>query len=160
MAILILMVGLPGGGKTTLAKQLEAERSAVRFTPDEWFGALVLDPYDEALRARIEALQWDCAARLLTLEIDVILDFGFWAREEREDYRARAAALGEATEIIFLDVPRAELWSRLSTRNADLPTGTFHVEEASLDAWWSMFEPPSREELLTKVETGTPDTPF
>ncbi|WP_424949772.1 AAA family ATPase [Deinococcus sp.] len=43
MPTLFLMVGLPGSGKTTLAKQLEQRHSAVRFTPDEWmmplFGA-------------------------------------------------------------------------------------------------------------------------
>jgi len=119
----------------------------VRFTPDEWFEALAFDAYDEPLRARIEALQWEVAARLLTLNIDVILDFGLWAREERDGYRARGAALGAGTEIRFLDVSRAELWARLSSRNANLPPGTFHVDEASLDAWWSMFEPPMRDEL-------------
>lgn len=34
--VLTLMVGLPGSGKTTLVKRLEAETGAVRFTPDEW----------------------------------------------------------------------------------------------------------------------------
>ena len=49
VATLHLMVGLPCSGKTTLAKQLEQERSALRLTPDEWqvdqrvLDALVLD---------------------------------------------------------------------------------------------------------------------
>ena len=34
--VLTLMVGLPGAGKTTLAKEIEKETGAVRFTPDEW----------------------------------------------------------------------------------------------------------------------------
>ena len=33
---LTLMVGLPGAGKTTRAKELEQATGAVRFTPDEW----------------------------------------------------------------------------------------------------------------------------
>jgi AAA domain len=33
---LYLLVGLPGSGKTTLARQLETERYALRLTPDEW----------------------------------------------------------------------------------------------------------------------------
>lgn len=36
MAKLILMCGLPGAGKTTLAKRIEIEEDALRLTPDEW----------------------------------------------------------------------------------------------------------------------------
>lgn len=41
---LILTCGLPGAGKTTLAKQLAAERAAVRLTKDEWLIALGSNP--------------------------------------------------------------------------------------------------------------------
>jgi len=84
------MCGLPGAGKTTRARELELQFRAVRLTPDEWITAsLGPNPSYEALNAArdpTEALQWNLAARLLTLGIDVILDFGFWSREEREDY--------------------------------------------------------------------------
>ena len=33
---LFLTVGLPGAGKTTMAKQLADERCILRLTPDEW----------------------------------------------------------------------------------------------------------------------------
>src|ERR1051326_6891057 len=33
---LLLMVGLPGAGKTTRAKELAAAHRALRLTPDEW----------------------------------------------------------------------------------------------------------------------------
>jgi len=147
MPTLFLMVGLPGAGKTTLAKQIEIERSAVRFTPDEWFAELGLDPYDEALRARIEALQWQLAARALSLGVDAILDFGLWAKEERDDYRDRAASVGAETEIRFLDVSRDVLHERLTKRNAELPSGEFVVDLADLDRWWRVFQPPSGDEL-------------
>ena len=35
-ALLYLLVGLPGSGKTTKARQLEVEVSALRLTLDEW----------------------------------------------------------------------------------------------------------------------------
>ena len=36
VATLFLMVGLPGAGKTTRAKELAAEHGALRLSPDAW----------------------------------------------------------------------------------------------------------------------------
>jgi len=44
---LIIVCGLPGAGKTTLAKSLEESLRAIRFSADEWMEALSLDLYDE-----------------------------------------------------------------------------------------------------------------
>ena len=53
-ARLILICGLPGSGKTTLAKQLAAEVPAVRLCPDEWKHDLGIDYYDEPRRVQLE----------------------------------------------------------------------------------------------------------
>lgn len=147
MATVHLICGLPGAGKTTLARRLERELPAVRLTPDEWMARIVGDGYDEAKRAAVEAVQWELAARLLSLGLDVILENGFWSRSERDEFRARAAEAGAACRLYFLDVPHAELWRRLAARNAALPPDTFHVTEAQLDLWSSGFEPPTPDEL-------------
>lgn len=148
---LFLMVGLPGAGKTTLAKKLEAECPALRLTPDEWIPVLYGENLSQAkldsVRDPVENMQWRVAAAALQLGVDVVLDFGFWGKGERDDYRARAAALGARTEICFLDVPHGELSARLAARNAALPPGTFRVSQEQLDLWSSWFEPPTAEEL-------------
>ncbi len=64
-ARLIIICGLPGGGKTTLARQLEARLGAVRFSADDWMAALAIDLYDEESRARGEARRWVLAQGLL-----------------------------------------------------------------------------------------------
>src|SRR5215468_3889118 len=97
------MVGLPCSGKTTLAQKLEREQSALRLTTDEWhvclFGQDATEPEHDARHSLIEAMLWNIASRALELGTNVILDFGFWAREEREDYRLRANQLGASSEI-------------------------------------------------------------
>ncbi len=151
MATLILLCGLPGAGKTTLACRLERERNALRLTPDEWMEAIVGDGYDEAKRAAVEAMQWEIAARVLALGVNVILDWGFWSRVERDEYRSRAAALGARAEIWFLNVPRDELASRLSARDLELPPNTFRVTADQLDYWTTLFEPPTADEPSVRV---------
>ena len=149
--ILFLMVGLPGAGKTTLAKKLESTRPALRLTPDEWipvlYGENLSQEKLDSVRDPVETMQWQVAAAALGLGVDVVLDFGFWGRGERDDFRARAAALGARAKVCFLDVSHAELSARLAARNANLPPGTFHVSQEQLDLWWSWFEPPTMEEL-------------
>lgn len=144
---LFLICGLPCSGKTTLAKQLERERKALRLTPDEWMARIVGDGFDEKKRAITEAIQWEIAARCLTLGINVILDFGFWSRTERDDYRTRAQNLGANLELCYLNVTMEELISRLNERNATLPENTFHIHEEQLLLWSSWFEPPTSDEL-------------
>lgn len=151
MATLHLMVGLPCSGKTTLAKKLEHKRSALRLTPDEWqvalFGQDAKEPEHDARHSLIEAMLWDIASRALELGTNVILDFGFWAREEREDYRLRAKRLGASSEVHFLDVSEEELLRRLEVRNSQPPQGSFHISEESMKPWIKFFQKPAPEEL-------------
>ena len=149
MATVFLLCGLPGSGKTTLAREIVRDRPALRLTEDDWV-ARFFGPGDvhiDAIRVAIKEGQWEIAARVLALGVDVVLDWGVWGRSERDDYRARAAALGVTLELIYLDVPRDELARRLAARNAALPPNTFRVEIADLDEWIGLFEPPSAEEL-------------
>jgi predicted kinase len=151
MATLHLMVGLPCSGKTTLARTLEDERSALRLTPDEWqlrlFGQDAEDPAHDARHSLIEAMLWEVASRALVLGTNVILDYGFWAREEREDYRARAKQLGARSEVHFLDVPPEELLWRLARRNAQRSLTAFYIPEAMMHPWIAFFQKPTPDEL-------------
>lgn len=44
VAVLFLMVGLPGAGKTARAKKLAAEHPALRLSPDAWMIPLFGEP--------------------------------------------------------------------------------------------------------------------
>jgi predicted kinase len=151
VATLHLMVGLPCSGKTTLAQKIEDERSALRLTTDEWhvrlFGQDAEEPDHDARHSLIESMLWNIASRALELGTNVILDFGFWAREEREDYRLRAKRLGASSEVHFLDVPEDELLRRLAVRNSQPSQASFHISEKSMKSWIELFQRPTSEEL-------------
>ncbi len=151
MATLHLIVGLPCSGKTTLARKLEIERSALRLTPDEWqirlFGQDAEEPEHDARHGLIEAMLWEIASRALVLGTDAILDFGFWAREEREDFRLRAKRLGAASEVHYLEVPEDELLRRLAARNPEPSERSFHISEEKMKPWIAFFQRPTPDEL-------------
>jgi hypothetical protein len=153
MATLFLICGLPGSGKTTLAKQLEHTHNALRLCPDEWISEIMADPNDAAkldrLRSPVESIQWDVAKRALVLGVNVVLEFGFWSHEERSDFRSEAESLGVQVELHYLNVELEELWRRLSKRNANLPPGTFLVSREDLELWAKSFEPPTEDELIS-----------
>jgi predicted kinase len=151
-----LMVGLPCSGKTTLARRLEVERSALRLTPDEWhvrlFGQDAETSEHDARHGLIEALLWDLAARLLVLGTNVILDFGFWSREEREDFRLRAKEMGAGSEVHFLDVPEEVLLRRLAERNTQSSERVFHIPVEMMKSYMALFQAPTPDEWERREE--------
>ncbi|HEX9077329.1 MAG TPA: AAA family ATPase, partial [Anaerolineae bacterium] len=151
VATLHLMVGLPCSGKTTLAQKLERELPALRLTPDEWqirlFGQDAEEPEHDARHSRIEALLWKIARRALELGTNVILDFGFWAREEREDYRSRAQQLGASSEVHYLDVSEDEILRRLEERNSRPSQESFLISAEAMTPWIAFFQKPTPDEL-------------
>jgi predicted kinase len=147
------MVGLPCSGKTTAAKELEQIYNALRLTPDEWHIRLFghdEDDHDkhDIRHTAVEQIMWDVAARALTLGDNVILDFGFWAKSEREDFRERAKALGVDFKIHYQEVSRNELLSRLEERNRIAPTGAFIIPQSYMERYMSVFQPPDLAELM------------
>jgi predicted kinase len=143
-----LLIGLPGSGKTTLAKQLEVERAALRLTPDEWMSPLFGAGEHEGRRWVLESeLLWGVAARVLSLGVNVILDYGCWSRDERELFRRKAQELGAKTELIVLQAPIDVLWARLDARNQAAPAGTFEITRAELVSYDKLFERPTADEL-------------
>jgi len=148
MASLFMLMGLPGSGKTQLARRLEAERPALLLSPDVWMSRIVGDGYDAERRRAVQAVQLDLAESVLRLGADVILEFGFFHRTDRDSARERALAAGAEAHLIFLDPPLDELSHRLDERNGALPPNTFPVSREHLEQCASWLERPQPDEPL------------
>ncbi|MFF2775492.1 AAA family ATPase [Streptomyces sp. NPDC058052] len=142
---LVLLCGLPGAGKTTVARRLEQELSAVRLCPDEWLAGLGLDLLDGDARERVERCLWRHARALLASGAVVIMENGFWERAERDEKRLRARALGAAVELWYLRVPMEELERRIALRNHE--PGSVVLTAGLLRSCQTRFEPPTQAEL-------------
>jgi predicted kinase len=153
---LLLTCGLPGAGKTTLATRLASERGALRLTKDEWLWALGASPWDRATGERVERQLWRLAQESLRLGLSVVLDFGLWARSERDELRSVARGLGAGVELHYLDVPVDELWRRIKARNAAPPWDAEPIGRADLDEWLAVFEAPDAAELALFDPPPTP----
>jgi predicted kinase len=141
--VLIIVCGLPGAGKTTMARSLATERTGIRLCPDDWLEALDISLWDGRLRDRVERLQWELARDLLRAGNVVIIEWGTWGRDERDRLQLEARTLGAQRELVFLDPPLDELWRRIQFRGQESP----QIPREELDRWDRVFQRPDAEEL-------------
>jgi predicted kinase len=144
---LLLMVGLPGAGKTTRAEELAAAHRALRLTPDEWMIQLFDEPMDERKRDLLEGQLIGVALQTLRLATNVVLDFGLWSRDERSALRWLATAAGAASQVVYLPVDREVQRARIAHRQATAPHTTFPMTDADIDRWRQQFQAPDDAEL-------------
>lgn len=139
---LVIVCGLPGSGKTTHGRSVADELAAIRFSPDEWMDSLNIDLWDAAARESVEKLQWDLAKELLQTGQSVVIEWGTWARAERDALRHQGRALGALVELHYLDEDIDVLWRRIQSRGAESPP----IARADLEDWVEAFEAPDDEE--------------
>jgi predicted kinase len=154
-ATLYLLVGLPGAGKTTKARQLEVDAPALRFTPDDWMKSL----FGRNIPAERDLLEgrliW-IGLRALQLHASVILDFGFWSKDERSSLRWIARQLGATSQVIYLPIDRETQRKRVQTRFVETPDQTWPMSEAELTQWDARFDEPDEAELQGTVLEDVP----
>jgi predicted kinase len=165
MATAHLISGLPCSGKTTYAAGLRADANCVLFILDRWlitaFGrySIASVGHEEHTRRVLACreLIWDVASEFLRRSVDVVLDDGFFLRDNRMRYVGLSRALGAAAKIHFLDTPVAVIRARLEERNAKLPPYNFHIDAETLQGFLGLYEVPSEREGC-EVVVVRPDT--
>jgi predicted kinase len=144
---LYVMVGLPAAGKTTLARRLEIEHRALRFTPDEWMNPLFGESMADGKRNVLEGRFIATALSALRLGFNVVLDFGVWAKDERTALRWLASTAGADCELVYSAIDEAEQRERVGRRFATAPESTFPMTDADLTEFRVIFQTPDEDEL-------------
>jgi predicted kinase len=141
---LVLICGLPASGKSTLARQLAPKIPSIRLDKDGWVTQLGADLWDEEFRVRLEHQLWVLAQDLLALGQSVILEWGHWARVERDEKRLGARALGVGVELHYLDAPLEELIERAEHRNPSGEWTAAPMTRAHFEGGQRFFNLPTR----------------
>jgi predicted kinase len=144
---LLLTVGLPGCGKTTAARQFEAEHAALRLTKDEWMKALYGAENPSSASDVIEGRLIAIALRALTLGINVALDFGLWSRDERSALRYAGDEAGASVVMWYAPITSEEQRTRHSVRLSADPHNTWQMSDEELTTWTALFNVPTPGEL-------------
>lgn len=83
------------------------------------------------------------ARDLLRVGATVLIEWGTWARQERDVLRTEARQLGASVELLYLDVPPSELWHRIRARDLEDPP----IRRSDLADWHRSFQAPDDEEF-------------
>jgi len=157
----VLMCGPPGAGKTTYAMTL-VRRGYVRLSIDEvvWqrIGrrdaglVLEMERYDE-LKDEVRREQRQELVELMRAGRDVVVDYSFWSRAARDDYKALVESHGCRWELVHLKAERATLERRLALRNREDGANAVTVDANLLNRYLADFEEPAGEGEQVLVQT-------
>ena len=119
----ILICGKICSGKTYLAKRLCDEKNAVLLSCDELM-LTVFDPYlgDDFDRVSKKCMDYlfKKAACIAKSGINVILDWGFWKRKDRDEAKAFFKEEDIKTTLYYIDVENEQWLKNIQKRNTPI----------------------------------------
>ena len=167
MAAIHLICGFMGFGKTTLAKKLEEELPAVRFTHDDFMRELysrnLPDDQFRVAYKRIDNLIWQLAEKCIKAGANVILDYGFWSKNVRKKVNKRAKEI--TPDVVFHNVNcDAETAKKRVLNRTENDDKSLLIDENCFDIFWVTFEPVEENEELYVInhdgKTLIPEQPI
>lgn len=153
MAKVIMTCGKICSGKSTYAQKLSKEYNAVILSVDEitlaLFGQDVGDKHDDYV-ARAEKYFFEKSVEIVNVGINVILDWGFWTREERNQARDFYNSHNIKNEFHYIDISEKTWKERIQHRNSMVlsnKTNAYYVDSGLVEKFNSFFEKPYPDEI-------------
>jgi predicted kinase len=119
MGRVIFMCGPAGSGKSTVARQYEQQgMTRLSFDQEAWSRGITTMPLPPEVHRKIEQVLRTRLVELVRAGSDVVLDFSFWSRAMRDEYRELLRPLGIRPETVYLATDRATALGRIAARAA------------------------------------------
>lgn len=154
MSRVFLICGKICSGKSYYAKELKALNNAVILSTDEATFDLIENEQGEfydVFAKRVNLYLRKKAVEICSSGANVILDWGFWTKADRNEISEFLKNTGTEFEWHYIDVPD-EVWNKnITKRNKRIEEGRggsdFFVDEGLLKKLNSMFEVPCKSEI-------------
>lgn len=150
--LVVMMCGVAGSGKTTFAQYLEKE-GFVRLSIDEEIWAtngrygidFPVEKYEKYKEDAEKKLR-NQLVKLIQDKQQVVVDFSFWQRSRRNQYKQLIEEAGGKWKLIYLKVHPNDLRERLKVRSQRFDANAaFTITEKILTSFLNGFEAPTGE---------------
>ena len=122
------------------------------FDQEAWSRGITAMPLPGHMRDEIERALRARLAELVQAGSDVVLDFSFWSRRMRDDYREFLRPFGIVPEIVYLATDRTTVLQRVSARAAH-SGDDFQLSPELAAFYFDHFEVPTADEgPLTTIQ--------
>ena len=153
MAKVILICGKIASGKSYFADKLKKENNAVILSCDELFKMIFKDDHGEKhdeITKRIRQYIYKKSVEIVRAGTDVILEFGFWSRENRKSVSEYYKQCGIQTEWYYIMISDDDWKLNINERNKEVLAGrsdAFFVDDGLLQKMNNLFEEPMESEI-------------
>jgi predicted kinase len=146
MVRVIFMCGPAGSGKSTVARQYEQQgMTRLSFDQEAWSRGITVMPLAQDVHRDIERVLRSRLADLVRAGSDVVLDFSFWSRRARDEYRELLRPFGVVPETVYLATDRATALRRITARAAR-DGDDFEISTELAARYFDHFEVPTAAE--------------
>lgn len=149
----VFMCGTAGSGKSTYAKSLERQGfNRLSFDVESFKRGVRVHPLSKDIYDEIKIFLDHELRSLIAQNKDVVLDYSFWSRQMRDEYKNMLVPFGIKPEIVLICTPKEIVLQRIRDRRGKHPNDII-LDERTAVQYFEHFQPPtSREGDITVIK--------